>query len=121
MSTKKSGLENAHDVMGKLDKVADTLESASSQLSGVVSQQQLDFVSQRVSSCENDITTAMEGMETLARRSAVHADESEVTSIVLLEKINLMHREFAGLRALTLSAFALSTISLIGLIILGVL
>lgn len=121
MSVKKDDRDNERDVMGKLDKVADTLESASSQLSGVVSQQQLDFVRQRISTCETDIITATRGMETLALRTGIHADESETAKFVLLERIDLLEREFAGMRALVLSAFALGTISLIGLIILGVL
>lgn len=116
MSTKKN-----EDVIDKLDKVADTLENASSQLSGVITQQQLDMFSQRLASCESTLTSTKGGMEILARRSAIHADESDNTSSIILDKITLLEKEFSGLRALTLSSFALATISLIGLIILGTL
>ena len=121
MSTKKSDIDSKCDVIVKLDKVADTLESASNQLSGAVTQQQLDLVLQRVSFCETELVTAKGGMELLAQRSAVHADDAESAEFRLAERLNFLESEFAGLRALILSAFALATISLVGLIIFGVL
>ena len=71
------------DVLGKLDKVADTLESASSQLSGVVTQQQLDLVRERVATCEADIAIAKQSCEVLAERTAAHASEADSSSIEL--------------------------------------
>ena len=116
MSTKKN-----EDVIDKLDKVADTLESASSQLSGVVTQQQLDLVSQRLTNCESSLTSTKGGVEILARRTASHAGEAETANLAVLDRIVALEKEASGLRALALSAFALATISLIGLIILGTL
>ena len=108
------------DVLGKLDKVADTLESASNQLSGVVTQQQLDLVREKVTAFESDLTYSKEGLEVLAHRSAAHASEADLAATILLEKINSLERDFAGLRALALSGFALGTIALMGLIIFAV-
>jgi len=119
MSTKSKDCEKS-DVLGKLEKAADSLESASSQLSGVVTQQQLDLVKERVSVLESDSVVSKDGLEVLAQRSAAHASEAEISSNELLEKIESLERDFAGLRALTLTAFALSTISLMTLIVMTV-
>ena len=75
--------KNSNDVMvrlDKLDKVADTLETASSQLSGVVSQQQLDLLRERITKCESDITMCRDGYEILCERTAAHAVESSDNS-----------------------------------------
>ena len=109
------------DVLGKLEKAADSLETASSQLSGVVTQQQLDLVKERVSICESDLTLSKEALELLATRSAVHATESEAASLDNLSKLESLERDYAGLRALTLTSFALTTITLMSLIIIVVL
>ena len=107
-------------MLGKLDKVADTLENASNQLSGVVTQQQLDLVREKVTAFESDLAYSKDGMEVLAHRSAAHASEAELAASTLLEKLNSLERDFAGLRALSLSGFALGTIALMGLIIFTV-
>ena len=120
MSSKKVDIDGS-DVIDKLDKVGDTLETASNQLSGAVTQQQLDLVCQRLTSCESLLAKAQGGVELLARRTAVHADESDSANVVLLDKITVLEKELSGLRALALSSFALATISLIGLIVLGAL
>ena len=78
MTSKKTDCEKT-DVLGKLEKAADSLESASSQLSGVVTQQQLDLVRDRVSICETDLTTSKDGLEVLANRTAAHASEAELS------------------------------------------
>ena len=119
MSTKKKDCEESA-VLGKLDKVADTLESASNQLSGVVTQQQLDLVKERILSCETDINVIKDGLEVLAGRTAAHANESDVVSEKLFQKFDMVENDFAGLRALTLTAFALGTISIMGLIVYAV-
>ena len=116
----KKGVKDEADVLGKLDKVADTLESASNQLSGAVTQQQLDLVRDRVSACEVDINIIKEGYEVLAKRSSVHATEADTATKHLYTYHEELERDFAGIRALVLSAFALSTISLMGLIIFAV-
>ena len=117
--TKKTDI-NESDVIGKLDKAADALESTSRQLSGVVTQQQLDLVARRISTCEVDLNSINIGAESLARRTAAHAHEAADAFALLEEKIKELEKEFSGLRALTMSAFALATIGLVGLIILSV-
>ena len=108
------------DVLGKLDKVAETLESASNQLSGVVSQQQLDLVKERIISLESDVNSANSGMEILARRTAAHASDANLSETCLKQSLDCLERDFAGLRALTLSSFAIATIAIMGLIIYAV-
>lgn len=117
MAGKKDKDKAEADVLGKLDKVADTLESATSQLSGAVTQQQLDLVKDRVTLCESDLNMVKEGYEVLVKRSAAHATEADSAAYCLNRSYESLERDFAGLRALVLSAFALSTISLMGLII----
>lgn len=119
MSAKNKDCEKT-DVLGKLEKAADSLESASSQLSGVVTQQQLDLVKERMSLCETELGLSKDGLEVLAQRSAAHATEAETTSSSLFQKIETLERDFAGLRALTLTAFALATIALMALIVITV-
>ena len=113
----KKDSKNEADVLGKLDKVADTLESASSQLSGVVTQQQLDLVRDRVSVCESDINLLEEGFWKLSKKVSTHIIEVDKKSTFLYTTYEELESDFAGLRALVLSAFVLSTISLMGLII----
>ena len=113
----KKDSKNEADVLGKLDKVADTLESASSQLSGVVTQQQLDLVRDRVAVCESEISFLKEGFENLAGKAADTVIEIDKKSKYLYTSYEELESDFAGLRALVLSAFVLSTISLMGLII----
>ena len=120
MGIKKSDIDES-DVIDKLDKVADTLETASSQLSGVVTQQQLDLVLQRLAGCESALASTKDGIGALAQQLATRADESASINNFLNDKIVTLEKEFSGLRALTLSSFALATIALIGLIILGAL
>jgi hypothetical protein len=120
MSTTKKDCDKS-SVLVKLDKVADTLETASNQLSGAVSQQQLDLVRDRVAQCEADLTTIRAGMEILISRSAAHATEADTSSFSLNESLTSLERDFAGLRALVITSFALGTISLMGLIIFAVL
>ena len=121
LSTKKKDYDESAKVLGKLDKVADSLENTTNHLSGVVTQQQLDLVRERIIRCETDSVTSKDGMEILVKRTAAHAEESVVMSSELDKKIDFLEREFAGLRALTISAFALATISLMGLIVVSIL
>ena len=113
----KKDSKNEADVLGKLDKVADTLESASSQLSGAVSQQQLDLVRDRVSVCESDINLLKEGFGNFSEKVSDYVIEVDKKSKFLYTNYEELESDFAGLRALVLSAFVLSTISLMGLII----
>lgn len=114
------GDKNSNDVMvklNKLDKVADTLETASSQLSGVVSQQQLDLLRERITKCESDITMCRDGYEILCERTAAHAVESSENSGHIKNILVELERDYSGLRALTLSAFALATVTMVGLVL----
>ena len=108
MSSKKS-----EEVIGKLDKVTDTLESAASQLTGVVSQQQLDLVRERVISCESEINLYKNVYGILSERMAAHATESSDDFIDVKSVLDDVERDYSGLRALVLSAFVLSTVSII--------
>jgi hypothetical protein len=114
----KDNKEN--DVLGKLDKVAITLETASNQLSGVVSQQQLDLVKERIVTLESEVNSAKDGMEILARRTAAHASDSDLAESCIKASLDCLERDFSGLRALTLSSFAIATIAIMGLIIYAV-
>ena len=114
----KDNKEN--DVLGKLDKVADTLETASNQLSGVVTQQQLDLVKERIVTLESEVNSAKDGMEILARRAAAHASDSDLVESCMKASLDCLERDFSGLRALTLSSFAIATIAIMGLIIYAV-
>lgn len=120
MSSKNTDCEKTN-VLGKLEKAADSLESASSQLSGVVTQQQLDLVKERVLVCESDLSTSKDGLEVLAQRTSAHASEAEYVSAGLSQKLEMMENDIAGLRALVLTSFGLATISIMGLIIISVL
>ena len=120
MSAKKKNENNEDAVIEKLDKVADTLESASSQLSNTVTQQQLDLARDRISTLEVDIEKIKESCEILAQRSASHANEADDATKELHETYKSMEKDFTGLRALVLSTFALATISLISLTLYAV-
>ena len=119
MSSDSSDKKDA-SVLGKLDKVADSLELTSVQLSGVVTQQQLDVLRERVSASENDVATLKTGYEILIKRSAAHADEAETGIEALIDEHASLERDFSGLRALVITSFVLGTITLIGLIVVSI-
>ena len=96
------------NVIKKLDKVADTLENASTQLSNVVTQQQLDLVKDRVTSLETEI-------EKMRSMNSQHYQELTSLQVMFEKNLVAMERDYAGQRALSLSAFALSMLSLISL------
>ena len=118
MSAKKANDEDG--VIEKLDKVADTLETASSQLSGVVTQQQLDLARDRISALETELEKLKEGCEVLAGRTVAHATEAAEFNNSLQGMYERLERDVAGLRALVLSSFALATVSLMGLVVYAV-
>ena len=113
-------VNNDVEVIGKLDKVADSLEMTSNQLSNVVTQQQLDLIRERIVASESDLTTLKTGYEALAVRSAVHANEADSGIEALADEQTALERDFAGLRALVITSFVLGTISLIGVIVMSV-
>ena len=120
MSTTKKTYDKS-SVITKLDKVADTLEAASNQLSGAVTQQQLDFMRNKVTQCEADITTIKKAMEIIISRTAVHATEADTSSLSLDKNIKSLEADFSGMRALVITSFSLSTIALMGIIIFSIL
>ena len=108
------------EVIVKLDKVADSLEVTSNQLSGVVTQQQLDLIRERIVATENDISILKSGFELLAERTAVHATDADAGLHALADENSALERDFAGLRALVVASFVLATICLVGLIVVSV-
>lgn len=108
------------EVIGKLDKVADSLEMTSNQLSNVVTQQQLDLIRERIAVVENDMAIVKSGQEVLAGRTAGHASEADAGIEALAEEHAALERDFAGLRALVITSFVLATTCLIGLIVVSI-
>ena len=108
------------EVIGKLDKVADSLEATTNQLSNVVTQQQLDLIRERIAASENEISVVKNGFEVLLSRTAVHANEAESGIEALADEHAALERDFAGMRALVISSFVLATVGLIGLIVLSI-
>ena len=108
------------DVLGKLDKVADSLERTTAELSGAVTQQQLDVIRERIAAVETDQKSLNSGMEVIVKRTAVHADEADDGIEALIESYNTLERDFSGMRALTITSFLLSSITLIAVIILSI-
>ena len=108
------------EVIGKLDKVADSLEMTSNQLSNVVTQQQLDVIRERIAVTENETAALRSGFEALANRTAVHATDADAGIHALADENSALERDFAGLRALAITSFVLGTICLIGLIIVSI-
>ena len=100
-------------IVKKLDKVADSLENTTSQLSSVVTQQQLDIVRERVSKIEADFKSTTDVFETLGKK------HSEMSSRVtkLEDGISSLERDHSAVRALTYSSFILSTIAIIGVVV----
>ena len=108
------------EVIGKLDKVADSLEATTNQLSNVVTQQQLDLIRERIAASENEISVVKNGFEVLLSRTAVHANEAESGIEALADEHAALERDFAGMRALVISSFVLATVGLIGLIVVSI-
>lgn len=113
--------ENKDDqVIGKLDKVADSLEMTSNQLSNVVTQQQLDLIRERVGAAESELVNLKSGYEVLAIRTSEHAGEAESGIEALADEQTALERDFAGIRALTITSFVLGVMCLIGLIVVSI-
>ena len=112
MSDKKS-----EEMIGKLGKVADSLETASTQLSNVVTQQQIDVVRERLSKCEadNQATKAQITAELDSKNAKIEVVLSKLKKIQ--EAALDVEKDVSGLRALTLSSFVVSLICLVGMIL----
>lgn len=111
MSSKKS-----EEVIGKLGKVADSLESATTQLSGIVTQQQLDVVRERISKCESDLSGLRADTEIAAQSREETLEDFDDRASALSSQLSGLERDFSGMRALVLSSFSLSVICLVGFI-----
>ena len=112
MTDKKSD-----EVLGKLGKVADSIDTATSQLTGVVTQQQLDVARERISKCEADIQALSQQSEAfISNKNEQLSDLYDVCQAVKAECTSL-EKDYTGLRSLTLSSFVLSIVSLIGVIL----
>lgn len=107
-------------IVKKLDKVADSLESTTSQLSSVVTQQQLDLLRERVAKAEADIKAASDTLATRAEAHDKKTDESDVRHEKTEELLAALERDHAALRALIYSSFVLSTLAVIGLVIFSI-
>ena len=108
---------NSDDVVEKLDKVAGSLETATSQLAGVVTQQQLDVLKEASSSLKSELETCKESIEILTQRLNDCLDDITSMQSDSKEALQQVEKDFAGVRALSLTGFALGTITLIGLIL----
>ena len=106
----------SEEVIGKLDKVADNLETATSQLSAVVTQQQLDVVRERISALEVDVKSVKSNTEVSSEKLNEQFDQIETDLKLLKELTENFEKDLSGLRALALTGFALSTITMISLI-----
>tara|TARA_B100000683_G_C12434644_1_gene533292 strand:+ start:320 stop:673 length:354 start_codon:yes stop_codon:yes gene_type:complete len=111
---------NSDDVVEKLDKVAGSLETATSQLAGVVTQQQLDVLKEASSSLKSELETCKESIEILTQRLNDCLDDITSMQSDSKEALQQVEKDFAGVRALSLTGFALGTITLIGLILCAV-
>ena len=108
------------EIVKKLDKVADSLETTTSQLSSVVTQQQLDVIRERISKCESELTGLSEVPGRLSEKidSTLNSSNKEFDKIQ--KSLESLERDYAAIRALVFSAFALSTVSIIGLVICSI-
>lgn len=108
---------NSDKVIGKLGKVADSLETATTQLSNVVTQQQLDVARERISKCEADIQSLQAHHESSDVNKEETLDELSDKILGILNTNEGLEKDFSGMRSLVLSSFALSVICLVGLIL----
>lgn len=112
--------DKPEEVIKKLDKVADSLENTSSQLSSVVTQQQMDLLRERLAKCEADIKNFADTIflvsEKYAKRLSETSDRHDKTESILA----LIDRDHSAMRALIYSSFVLSTISIISLVIFSI-
>ena len=112
--------DSSYDVVEKLDKVADSLETATSHLAGVVTQQQLDLLRERVAAAESDIVSCKETVELTQKKVDDVIESLDSFTKTMVVSLDDVEKDFSGLRALSLTGFALGTITLIGLILCAV-
>lgn len=108
---------NSDEVIGKLGKVADSLETATTQLTNVVTQQQLDVARERISKCESDIQSLKAQQDTFSGNKEEALDDLSECIERVRKASEGLEKDFSGMRSLVLSSFALSVICLVGLIL----
>lgn len=107
-------------IVKKLDKVADSLETTTSHLSSVVTQQQLDLIRERVSKCESDLSKLSDSIESNYTHVAEKVEKLSEQSSKLDEDHSILERDHSSLRALIYSSFVLSTLSVVGIVIFAI-
>ena len=113
--------ENAEQqIVKKLDKVADSLETTTSQLSSVVTQQQLDLIRERISKNETDLAGVRESVTSLSEKLVESSQKKSYKLEDVTRSLTELERDYAAIRSLMFSSFALSTISVIGLVICSI-
>ena len=108
------------DIVKKLDKVADSLETTTSQLSSVVTQQQLDLIRERLSKVETDSSSLGESFDQTFDKVFTLIQECSENLEALKVDHDSLERDHTALRALTFSSFVLSTVSVIGLVVCAI-
>lgn len=107
-------------IVKKLDKVADSLENTTSQLSSVVTQQQLDLLRERVAKVESDLKSVTDDVSTNLEAHEKKFSESTSRHEKSEDLLAALERDHAALRALIYSSFVLSTLAVIGLVIFSI-
>lgn len=114
----KDDKQTAEDtIVKKLDKVAGSLESTTSQLSSVVTQQQLDVLRERISKIEGDASLQAEMFESRHTKLTESLGIIEANTEALEKLVKSIDKDHTATRALTYSGFVLGTLSIIGLVI----
>lgn len=112
-----SDQKSEKDIVKKLDKVADSLETTTSHLSSVVTQQQLDLIRERIAKCESEIVNVRDSMTSSVEKSSAILKECLIKLTGFEKLCAEFERDLSASRALTFSSFALSTVAVIGLVI----
>ena len=108
------------EIVKKLDKVADSLENTTSQLSSVVTQQQLDLLRERVAKAEADIKAVSDTLASRVETQDKASEENSERHNKTTDLLSSLERDHAALRALIYSSFVLSTLAVIGLVIFSI-
>ncbi len=108
------------EIVKKLDKVADSLETTTSQLSSVVTQQQLDLIRERISKNESEISTIKDGLTSFSDKLSDIDQKKSYKLDEMARTVVELERDYAAIRSLMFSSFALSTVAVIGLVICSI-
>ena len=103
-------------IVKKLDKVADSLENTTSQLSSVATQQQLDLIRERIAKCESELNQLTEVISAQTLQRSEKFDSFETRQERAEEIVSALERDHAAVRALVYCSFVLSTVSIVGLV-----